>query len=241
MDNNQTNIERADQIAGYLSNDGNDTINGGEGNDTIYTGTGNDTIKGGVGNDFINGDTGSDTYLFNLGDGNDTIVDTSAYGSLDRDTLILGAGNNTLIGGIGSDNLNGGAGSDTYVFKIGDGIDTITDWSQYGSSDSDTITFGEGITKEDICFIMNNGNLLIGYSQNDTINVQYAQNTQAQIEQFTLSDGNYLTSNDINVIIQSMNAYATDYGMSITSLDAVKSNQDLMNIVASGWHNNTVI
>lgn len=72
--------------------------------------------------------------------------------------------------------------------------------------------------------------------KNDTINVQYAQNTQAQIEKFTLSDGNYLTSNDINVIIQSMNAYATDHGMSITSLDTVKNNQALMNIVAGAWH-----
>lgn len=331
-----------------FADDGNDTINGGEGNDTIYAGTGNDTIKGGAGNDFINGTTGSDTYLFNLGDGSDTIIDTSAYGSSDIDTLVFGtgitkenlqiirdnydlllqvndndsirvkywfgsdqrntlesivfadqttlttdqinnlaivkgsagndwisgidymndhmygfagndglygyggndtldggddndilnggAGNDTLIGGTGSDNLNGGAGSDTYVFTAGDGNDTITDWSQYGSNDADTISFGAGITKNDVRFIMKNGSLLIGYAQNDTINVQYAQNTQAQIEKFTLTDGNYLTSNDINVIIQSMNAYATDHGMSITSLDTVKNNQALMNIVAAGWH-----
>lgn len=331
-----------------FADDGNDTINGGEGNDTIYAGTGNDTIKGGAGNDFINGTTGSDTYLFNLGDGSDTIIDTSAYGSSDIDTLVFGtgitkenlqiirdnydlllqvndndsirvkywfgsdqrntlesivfadqttlttdqinnlaivkgsvgndwisgidymndhmygfagndglygyggndtldggddndilnggAGNDTLIGGTGSDNLNGGAGSDTYVFTAGDGNDTITDWSQYGSNDADTISFGAGITKNDVRFIIKNGSLLIGYAQNDTINVQYAQNTQAQIEKFTLTDGNYLTSNDINVIIQSMNAYATDHGMSITSLDTVKNNQALMNIVAAGWH-----
>ena len=144
--------------------------------------------------------------------------------------------NDTLIGGKGTDSLNGGSGSDTYSFSIGDGADTITDWSQYGSNDMDSITFGAGITKNDVRFMMKNGNLLIGYAQNDTINVQYAQNTQAQIEKFTLSDGNYLTSNDLNVIIQSMSAYATDHGMSITSLDTVKNNQALMNIVAGAWH-----
>lgn len=331
-----------------FADDGNDTISGGEGNDTIYAGIGNDTIKGGTGNDSINGERGSDTYLFNLGDGNDTIVDTSACGSTDTDALILGsgitqentlilrdnydlllnindtesirvkywfgddkrntlesiefadhtllttdqinelaivkgsnssdwiagidrlndhlygfggndglygyggndtldggigndtldggAGNDTLIGGKGNDSLNGGYGSDTYVFNAGDGNDTILDWAQYGSNDTDNIVFGAGITKNDVRFLMKNGNLSIGYSQNDTINVQYAQNTQAKIERFTLSDGNYLTSNDLNVIIQSMNAYATDHGMSITSLDSVKANQDLMNIVAGAWH-----
>ncbi|PHM16873.1 MAG: hypothetical protein CJD30_09285 [Sulfuricurvum sp. PD_MW2] len=331
-----------------FADDGNDTVSGGAGNDTIYAGTGNDTIKGGTGNDSINGDTGSDTYLFNIGDGNDTIVDTSSYGSLDKDTLVFGAGitknnlqfirdnydlvlkvndndsvriqywfgsdkrntlesilfadqttlttdqinnlaivkgstgndwisgidymndhmyglagndglygyggndtldggdgndivdggagNDTLIGSKGADSLNGGYGSDTYSFSIGDGADTITDWSQYGSNDSDCITFGAGITKNDVRFMMKNGNLLIGYAQNDTINVQYAKNSQAQIEKFTLSDGKYLTSNDLNVIIQSMNAYATDHGMSITSLDTVKNNQSLMNIVAGAWH-----
>jgi VCBS repeat-containing protein len=331
-----------------FADDGNDTISGGEGNDTIYAGIGNDTIKGGTGNDSINGERGSDTYLFNLGDGNDTIVDTSACGSTDTDALILGsgitqentlilrdnydlllnindtdsirvkywfgddkrntlesiefadhtllttdqinelaivkgsnssdwiagidrlndhlygfggndglygyggndtldggigndtldggAGNDTLIGGKGNDSLNGGHGSDTYVFNAGDGNDTIVDWAQYGSNDTDNIVFGAGITKNDVRFLMKNGNLSIGYSQNDTINVQHAQNTQAKIERFTLSDGNYLTSNDLNVIIQSMNAYATDHGMSITSLDSVKANQDLMNIVAGAWH-----
>jgi hypothetical protein len=56
------------------------------------------------------------------------------------------------------------------------------------------------------------------------------------IEKFTLSDGNYLTSANIDVIIQSMNAYAVDHGISISSIDSVRNDQNLMNIVAAGWH-----
>lgn len=37
-------------------------------------------------------------------------------------------GDDILLGGKGNDRLTGGAGSDTFVFKAGDGIDTITDF-----------------------------------------------------------------------------------------------------------------
>jgi hypothetical protein len=58
-------------------------------------------------------------------------------------------------------------------------------------------------------------------------NQSVANNT---VEKVSLSDGNYLTSNDINTIIQSMNSYASSHDIAITSIDSVKANQDLMNI-----------
>ena len=68
---------------------GNDVLNGGAGNDTLFGGDGNDTLEGGEGNDSLNGGEGSDTYIFNKGDGRDTISD---YGNkADTDTLRLGS------------------------------------------------------------------------------------------------------------------------------------------------------
>ena len=70
-----------DTINGNIGNDiitggvGDDTIFGDSGNDTINGNIGNDIITGGVGNDILSGDEGEDTYVFNEGDGTDTIND----------------------------------------------------------------------------------------------------------------------------------------------------------------------
>ncbi|WP_276922405.1 calcium-binding protein, partial [Frischella perrara] len=46
---------------------------GSNGNDTLLGSSGNDILSGGKGNDFLSGGEGNDTYIFNLGDGHDTI------------------------------------------------------------------------------------------------------------------------------------------------------------------------
>jgi len=48
-----------------------------------------DTMKGAVGNDTLDGFGGADCYLYNLGDGSDTISDT---GTAESNTFVLGAG-----------------------------------------------------------------------------------------------------------------------------------------------------
>ena len=55
----------------------NDTMYGGDGNDLIESGSGNDTLIGGKGDDTLTGGYDNDTYIFNKGDGADTIIDTS--------------------------------------------------------------------------------------------------------------------------------------------------------------------
>jgi Ca2+-binding RTX toxin-like protein len=52
---------------------------GNDGNDTINMAYFNDTIVGGRGNDVLNGGEGDDTYIFNRGDGHDTIKDESGF------------------------------------------------------------------------------------------------------------------------------------------------------------------
>lgn len=50
-----------------------DYIRGGAGNDTIEGGAGDDVLIGGAGDDILRGGLGNDTYIFNRGDGHDTI------------------------------------------------------------------------------------------------------------------------------------------------------------------------
>ncbi len=61
------------------------------GNDTVYGfDNTNDTLQGGLGNDTLNGFTGSDTYIYNIGDGADTIVENPYSG--DTDVISFGSG-----------------------------------------------------------------------------------------------------------------------------------------------------
>ncbi|MFO0707317.1 MAG: calcium-binding protein [Nitrospira sp.] len=68
------------------------------------------------------------------------------------DTIDAGAGNDTLIGGVGNDVLIGGAGNDTYVFRTGDGGDTITDSST--STEGNRLIFGGTITSGTVKLVL---------------------------------------------------------------------------------------
>ena len=57
----------------------NDLIYGMEGNDILKGGAGDDTLIGGKGDDYLEGEAGKNTYIWELGDGNDTINDFASY------------------------------------------------------------------------------------------------------------------------------------------------------------------
>jgi len=86
------------QAIGTSSNDSlegssySESILGLAGNDSLYGYDGNDTIIGGLGNDSLYGGTGSDTYVYNPGDGYDTIVEDA---NSDNNILSLGSGLNS--------------------------------------------------------------------------------------------------------------------------------------------------
>ncbi|WP_431854129.1 cadherin domain-containing protein, partial [Azospirillum sp.] len=73
----------ADTLVGFAAAD---VIDGKAGNDVINGGTGNDTLSGGAGNDTLAGQGDNDTYLFNVGDGVDSIIGAAG------DVLRFGAG-----------------------------------------------------------------------------------------------------------------------------------------------------
>ena len=87
-----------------------------------------------------------------------------------NDSVSSGAGDDILTGGAGGDDLHGGSGNDTYVFNLGDGVDTIEDISTV--AENNMIRFGEGITANDLSFVRNNGYLTINVGTGgDAINL----------------------------------------------------------------------
>ena len=218
----------AETIYGYGGNDsisalkGDDLIYAGAGNDTIEAGEGNDTVFGGSGNDSIIAGNGSD-YL-DGGDGNDTIMGSTTSNA-----------NDTIIGGLGNDYLNGKNANSLYLFNLGDGIDTI-----YDESGTDSILFNSDVSKQNIAVFKDGNNLVIDYGSNantDQIIIRNYNNNSNSIENIQLSDGTYISNSEINQIIQSLTAYATDNDIQLTNITDVKNNEQLMTLIANSWHN----
>lgn len=162
-----TQIERSSEGDDYLVfADEGVSVDALGGNDTLIAGDGNDTLSGGAGND----------------------------------TILGGKGNDTLSGGTGSDTLKGGTGNDTYLYNRGDGIDTIFD--ELGS---DILSFGEGITKDDLIFKQQGNNLLIGLGEvnktfdqlSDVMTIKDWFLFDSNIESIHFSDGSGMIQSEI--------------------------------------------
>lgn len=130
---------------------GADTIDGGSGDDSVGGGNGDDEIFDGLGNDTIGGGEGSDTGIALSGnnsfveddeatDSADTSMDDYYAGGYGDDEFFGGGGNDVLVGdrgsafyfgddtmtgGTGDDILQGSGGADVFIFRSGDGDDTI--------------------------------------------------------------------------------------------------------------------
>ena len=185
---------------------GNNTIIGGNGNDIIQA-NGNNTVNGGGGNDYMSGSSGNNVYIYNLGDGNDTISDA---GSNDNDTIQFGEGittdnisftysqGNLLIkfkDDNGSIMINGGFSNPTYRIE------------NYKFADGTVLSYDEAIK------ITSFGS----YSP---------QNTDT-------SAATGIADSDINKIIQDMTAYKIAEDGIISYCDDVNNEKELMTLVDS--------
>lgn len=141
---------------------GDDVINALGGNDVVDAGTGNDTITGGSGNDALTGGAGDDTYIFNLGDGVDTINDTALAG--EGNTLQFGAGiaPADLSLGLGSLLLRVGSDGDAIHLTTFDPDDA------YGPHTIGTFRFADG-TVSTYSQLIDRGFDLAGTADNDTM------------------------------------------------------------------------
>jgi Ca2+-binding RTX toxin-like protein len=68
------------------------------------------------------------------------------YGHAGNDTLSGGGGADILNGGTGNDTLTGGGGADHFVFRTGDGLDTVVDFSASGIAHDVLELHGYGVT-----------------------------------------------------------------------------------------------
>ncbi len=196
--------------------EGNDTIIGGDINDFIDGGNGNDimtdsygfnSIKGGDGNDtitsqgIIEGGKGDDvitasdyisgdTYIFNLGDGKDTIRDYGISNALGYsgngldDTLKFGEG-------IDASAVSLARNGNDLVFKISETDQvTIKDWFSHGFYQIEKIQFANGTSwsidtlremsisvdgteRDDVLYGWNGKNIINGEAGNDIITGGY--------------------------------------------------------------------
>ena len=129
---------------------GNDTLLGGAADDVLVGGAGNDTLGGGVGADTADYSASAAGVVINLqagtGAGGDAAGDAlvsieNVIGSAFGDVIIgkANATNNIFDGGAGDDTMSGGLGDDTFVFRAGQGADTITDFSPLAASNNDVV------------------------------------------------------------------------------------------------------
>ena len=92
-----------------------------------------------------------------------------------------------------------------------------------------------GILKEDIALFQDGTNLIIDFGNNSQVTIK-EQSSYNMIEEVKLSNGNFVSDSDIDLIIQNMTAYAQDNGIALNNIDDVKNNQNIMQIVSSGWN-----
>jgi Ca2+-binding RTX toxin-like protein len=199
--------------AGNEISDGTNTVNWSSNIiERVLTGSGADTLTGGTGADYLSASSGNDS-------------------------LVGAAGNDTLIGSLGNDTLSGGTGNDLYQFSEGDGLDTINENGDTGTN-TDKILFDSSVTQSEVAIWMNGSNLEIGNTSasGDKITVQNQNTSGSTIERLELNSGYYLTDADINQVISDMTAYASAHSISLTSLNDVKNDANLMAIVNAGWH-----
>jgi Ca2+-binding RTX toxin-like protein len=180
-----------DTLYGYGSNDyldggpGDDVLDGGAGADTLIGGSGNDvlggapgsmdqfstgnTYEGGLGNDTLRGTLSGDVYKFNLGDGQDVIVET-AYSGINPLVNSPGywtpSGTDILQFGSGiapSDIVVQRSGNDL-LFKHINGTDQVKVQNWYGSGyyQLERVEFTDGT-------VFNLFDIQLGTTANDTL------------------------------------------------------------------------
>jgi Ca2+-binding RTX toxin-like protein len=158
-------------------NSGTNTLIGGSGNDRLDGKAGVDTMLGGLGNDTYVVERTTDVVTELAGEGTDTIESSvtltlgnnvenltltgtaalNGTGNALDNTLIGNSGKNILTGGAGNDQLFGGIGDDKYVYKLGDGVDTIDNTG----GGNDGVFFSGGIDEERLTFTRDGDDLLI--------------------------------------------------------------------------------
>ncbi|MDD2369606.1 MAG: calcium-binding protein, partial [Sulfuricurvum sp.] len=178
-------------------NSGADFLDGGDGNDTIIaddeSNNGNtpysDTLIGGKGNDTLQGGAGDDMYVFNIGDGADTIYDYDALIAYGIDNGRYNAGNDTIQFGEGisaSDIRFYASGNNLIIQYSNSDQITVKDWYLANNTIENIKLFdGTTVAVSSITAVMSEGADVF----NNTSGHQYTVDGQAGNDTITTGSG----------------------------------------------------
>lgn len=120
----------------------------------VYNGVAFNYAVGSTANDVIHG-TDANDYL-NAGFGYDSILG--------------GGGDEYIVGGTRKDTMTGGEDSDTFLLRMGDGLDTITDFTFGVDGDIIIYSGNSAVTSmANITFTQNGDDLYVCYGSNSTV------------------------------------------------------------------------
>ena len=160
---------------------GNDRLKGLDDDDILNGGAGNDRLEGGDGNDTASYDGADSGVTVSLettrgqetgGAGKDTLRDIeNLSGSEYSDELTGNNLSNILTGAGGDDTLFGGENADTFVFKTGDGDDTIGDFSSADGDLVDVSDYGFSSTADFSDFRFEDGDTIVQLDADNSITI----------------------------------------------------------------------
>ena len=214
-----------DEIEGLSIKEYNE-ITGTSSSDELIGTVGNDHIDGGYNNDILNG-----------GDGDEILGGSKEERNGLDHQYYYNAHNtgNTYIGGKGDDTIIDSMHSDNFIYNLGDGHDIMyLDSSKIlNGNKKDILTFGSGITKEDVSFEKQGDSLIIriaeGTGNEGSINIKnwfsedfYDSNNK--IEEIRFDSGETISYLDIANEINSQLTEGTEES------DYIENLLDLTNI-----------
>jgi Ca2+-binding RTX toxin-like protein len=167
--------------------------------------------------------------------GNDSITLASAGkfdGEAGNDTIYGTTGMDTLLGGTGNDIMNGGAGNDSYIFRCGDGQDSITNNNSGGH---DLLSFAD-IDPTELWFGKSGYHLVIGVvgsSDQVTVNNWYSGSLGSYSIDRIEAEGSYLVESQVAQLVQAMAAVGAPGGAGGQWTD--EQRETLAPIMASYW------
>jgi Ca2+-binding RTX toxin-like protein len=127
------------------------------------------------------------------------ILATTAQGTPGDDVVLGTPRDNVLDGGAGDDRLEGGKGDDSYVFDLGYGHDTISDFD----SGQDRVLFGAGVTPAMVTGHRHNDDLVLEVGTGgDRLTVEnYFFLSYFLVEEFRFADGTAWSNPEILTLL----------------------------------------
>ena len=230
------NNDTSSNISGGLLND---ALIGSDKDDNINGGYGDDILIGKKGNDILNGGKGDDKYIYHKNGGNDVIEDNGG-----DDTL--------LIKGYDKDDAKFSIKDRDLIINFNNSNDKITIKNHYRwlfgkPNQIENIIFD----KDDKIAIANVDKFIQNSKIKDDFKTKIFENETLNFNKITRNltsrfagekatnsnkDSNFINQTQINKIIEQLNTYANDNGLTSITHDDIASNQNLMQLVMSGWN-----